>query len=81
MHSDPATTGATSAPVQSIIEKYGSIGASRYAIGVISLAVESRHGAWIAEVPIKPNGISKQSRSFAHPALRDITEYERRSMR
>jgi len=64
--------------VEAIMEKYGSIGASPYAIDVVSLAVETRHGVWMAEVPIKPKGISKKKRTFAPPAFRHFTEYEGR---
>lgn len=64
--------------VESIMDKYGSIAASPYAVDVVSLAVETRHGIWMAEVPIKPKGISKKKRTFATPQFRHFTEYEGR---
>lgn len=64
--------------IQAIMDKYGSVGASPYAVDVVSLAVETRHGFWMAEVPIKPKGISKRKRTFASPEFRHFTEYDGR---
>jgi hypothetical protein len=47
-----------------IVERYGSIGTSPYRIDFVSFALESRHGIWVAQVPIKPKGISKKRRTF-----------------
>jgi hypothetical protein len=64
--------------VDAIMDKYGSIGASPYAIDIVSLAVETRHGVWMAEMPIKPKGISKKKRTFGPPEFRHFTEYQGR---
>lgn len=64
--------------VEAVMDKYGSIGASPYAVDVLSVAVETRHGVWMAEVLIKPKGISKKKRTFAPPEFRHFTEYDGR---
>lgn len=64
--------------MQAILDKYGSIGASPYAVDIVSLALETRHGVWVAELPIKPKGISKMKRTFGTPEFRHFTEYEGR---
>ena len=64
--------------MQAILDKYGSIGASPYAVDIVSLALETRHGVWVAELPIKPKGISKKKRTFGTPEFRHFTEYEGR---
>ena len=57
-----------------IIDKYGSIGNSPYAIDVVSLALETRHGIWVAQLPIRPKGHSKKKRTFGAPEFRLYTE-------
>ena len=57
-----------------ILNKYGSIGASPYAVDVVSMSLETQHGVWMAEVPIKPNGISKMKRTSGSPEFRHFTE-------
>jgi len=61
--------------MDAILDKYGSIGASPYAVDVISMALETRHGVWSAEVPIKPKGISKKKRTIGTPEFRHFVEY------
>ena len=48
-----------------IMERYGSIGASPYKIDIVSFSLETRHGVWMAQAPIKPKGYSKKKRTFA----------------
>jgi hypothetical protein len=60
--------------MEKIYEKYGSIGASPYAVDIVSMTLETRHGVWVAEVPIKPKGVSKKRRTFATPEFRHFTE-------
>ena len=60
--------------MDAIIDKYGSIGASPYAVDIVSMALETRHGVWMAEVPIKPKGISKKKRTIGAPEFRHFTE-------
>jgi hypothetical protein len=64
--------------MDAIMDKYGSIGASPYAVDVVSMALETRHGVWMAEVPIKPKGISKKKRTIGAPEFRHYTEFKGR---
>jgi hypothetical protein len=64
--------------MDAIIDKYGSIGASPYAVDVVSLSLETRHGVWMAEAPIKPKGISKKKRTIGVPEFRLYTEFQGR---
>jgi hypothetical protein len=57
-----------------ILDKYGSIGASPYAIDVCSLALETRRGVWVAQPQIKPKGISKKKRTIGAFEFRFFTE-------
>jgi hypothetical protein len=63
------------AQMDAILEKYGSIGASPYAVDIVSMALETRHGVWIAQVPIKPKGMSKKKRTIGTPEFRHFNEY------
>ena len=60
--------------MDAILNKYGSIGASPYAVDVVSMSLETRHGVWMAEVLIKPKGISKKKRTIGTPEFRHFTE-------
>ncbi len=60
--------------VDEILDKYGSIGNSPYAIDVVSMTLETRHGIWVAQMPIKPMGHSKKKRTFGPPEFRFFTE-------
>ena len=60
--------------MDAILDKYGSIGASPYAVDIVSMALETRHGVWMAEVPIKAKGISKKKRTIRTPEFRHYTE-------
>jgi hypothetical protein len=60
--------------MEKIYEQYGSIGASPYAVDIVSMTLETRHGVWVAEVPIKPKGISKNKRTFTAPEFRYFKE-------
>ena len=64
--------------MDAILDKYGSIGASPYAVDIVSMALETRHGVWVAEVPIKPKGISKRKRTIGTPEFRHYTEFQGR---
>lgn len=64
--------------VEKIMEWYGSIGASPYRIDVVSMALETRHGLWMAQVPIKPKGYSKKKRTMGSPMFQHFAEYEGR---
>ncbi len=61
-----------------ILDKYGSIGASPYAIDVCSLTLETRRGVWVAQPRIKPKGISKKKRTIGNVEFRYYTEVEGR---
>lgn len=64
--------------VDEIMERYGSIGASPYAIDVVSMALETCHGVWVAQMPVKPKGASKKKRTFGEPVFQWFTEVEGR---
>ena len=64
--------------MDAILDKYGSIGASPYAVDVVSMVLETRHGVWSAELPIKPKGISKKRRTIGTPEFRHFTELKGR---
>jgi hypothetical protein len=63
-----------------ILDKYGSIGASPYAIDVCSLTLETKRGVWVAQPQIKPKGISKKKRTLGKVEFRYYTEVEGRFM-
>jgi hypothetical protein len=60
--------------MDAILDKYGSIGASPYAIDVCSLALETKRGVWVAQPQIKPKGISKKKRTIGAVEFRYFTE-------
>ena len=66
--------------MDAIMDKYGSIGASPYAIDVCSIALETRRGVWIAQQQIKPKGISKKKRTIGVVEFRHFTEVAGRFM-
>ena len=66
--------------VDAIMDKYGSIGASPFAIDVCTFSLETRRGVWVAQPPIKPKGISKKKRTIQVPEFRYYTEAEGRFM-
>jgi len=64
--------------MNAILDKFGSIGASPYAIDTCSLMLETRHGVWAAQPQIKPKGISKKKRTIGVVEFRYFTETEGR---
>lgn len=65
--------------MDAIMDKYGSIGASPYAVDVCSLLLETKRGVWVAQPQIKPKGISKKKRTIQAPVeFRFFTEVEGR---
>lgn len=66
--------------MNAILDKYGSIGASPYAIDVCSFALETRRGVWVAQQQIKLKGISKKKRTIGIIEFRYFTEAEGRFM-
>ena len=61
-----------------ILERYGSIGASPYRLDVISFSLETRHGIWVAQVPITPHPPPADGRTFDDPRFEHYTEAEGR---
>ena len=51
-----------------------SAGVSPCRIDVVSFTLETRHGLWLAQMPIKPKGVSKKKRTFGPPTFRHFTE-------
>lgn len=66
--------------MNAIIDKFGSIGASPYAIDTCSFSLETRHGVWAAQPQIKPKGISKKKRTIGVVEFRYFKEVEGRFM-
>ncbi|MDP3664383.1 MAG: hypothetical protein U1D41_16400 [Nitrosomonas sp.] len=60
--------------MNAILEKYGSIGASPYAIDTCSLMLETWHGLWAAQPQIKTKGISKKKRTIGAVEFRYFTD-------
>jgi hypothetical protein len=54
---------------QEVIERYGSIGASPWKIDTANFMLESRHGVWGAQIPLKFKAPSKKRRQFAVPVV------------
>ncbi len=63
--------------MEEIYERYGSIAASPYAVDIVSMSLETRHGVWMAQMPIKPKGISKKKRTIGTPEFQ-LTEAQGR---
>ena len=42
------------------------------------MSLETRHGVWMAQVPIKPKGISKKKRTMGTPEFQLFTEAQGR---
>jgi len=61
-----------------ILDKYGSIGASPYAVDVCTFMLETKRGVWVAQPQIKPKGISKKKRTIGSVEFRYYTEVEGR---
>lgn len=64
--------------MQAILDKYGSISASPYAIDVASFGLETRYGLWMAQCEIKPKGISKKKKTIGQPQFQFFKEVEGR---
>ena len=60
--------------MDAILDKYGSIGASPYAIDICALSLETRRGVWVAQPQIKFKGISKKKRIIGEVEFRYFTE-------
>ena len=63
---------------QAILDRYGSIAASPYRVDIVTISVETRHGLWLAQMPIKPKGVSKKLRTFGEPKYRLFSEAQGR---
>jgi len=65
---------------QEVLEEYGSLAncPANWRIDIVSLSLETRHGVWVAQVPVKPLGISKKKRTIGAPDFRHYTEVEGR---
>ena len=64
--------------LDAIIDRYGSIGESPYRLDVVSLALETRHGTWVAQVPIEPRTAKNGSRTFGSPRFQHYTSAQGR---
>jgi hypothetical protein len=61
-----------------ILDEYGSLAdcPASWRIDVVSLSLETRHGVWVAQVPVRPKGISKKKRTIGVPEFRHYTEVQ-----
>jgi hypothetical protein len=66
--------------MDAILDKYGSIGASSYAIDVCVFSLETGRGMWASQPPIKPKGISRKKRTIGVVEFRYFTEAQGRFM-
>ena len=66
--------------MNAIMDKYGSVGASPFAVDVCTFSLETRRGVWVAQPQIKPKGISKKKRTMQAVEFRYYTEAEGRFM-
>lgn len=60
------------------LDKYGSIGASPFAIDTCALTLETKRGIWVAQPGIKPKGVSKKKRTFGAVEFRYYDSVEGR---
>ena len=65
---------------EEILDEYGSLAdcPASWRIDVVSLSLETRHGVWVAQVPVRPKGISKKKRTIGAPEFRHYTEVQGR---
>jgi flavin-binding protein dodecin len=64
--------------VDEIRERYGSIGESPYRIDMVSFSLETRHGLWFAQTPLKRKGASKKRRTFGLVEFRHYDDVDGR---
>lgn len=60
-----------------ILDRYGSIGASPYAIDSVCFSLETHEGTWMGQVRQKPLGLSKKRKTFGPVEMRanfDVAE-------
>lgn len=60
--------------LEAILERYGSIGASPYAVDSMSFTLETCHGIWVGQSTITPKGASKKRRTFNPPSFQHFTD-------
>lgn len=58
------------AKMDEIIDRYGSVANSPYAVDTVGVTLETRHGVWVAQIPIKRKGVSKKKRTIGAPEFR-----------
>ena len=65
---------------QEVLDEYGSLAncPASWRIDIVSLSLETRHGLWVAQVPVKPKGLSKKKRTIGALDFRHYTEVEGR---
>jgi len=66
------------AQFEAIIEEYGSIGASPYRVDSLSITIETQHGVWVAQSPLKPKKGTKGGRTFSRPDFQLASDVEGR---
>jgi len=63
---------------EAILEEYGSIGASPYALDMAAFSLETTHGTWIAMASLKAKPPSKKRRTFGPVVFEYMPQVEGR---
>lgn len=65
---------------EEILDQYGSLVncPASWRLGIVSFSLETRHGVWVAQMPVRPRGISKKKRTIGTPGFRLFTEVQGR---
>ena len=65
---------------EAILDEYGSLAncPESWRIDVVNFSLETRHGVWTAQTPIKQKGLSKKKRTIGEPEFKLFTEVQGR---
>lgn len=65
---------------EELLDHYGSLAncPESWRLDVVSFSLETRHGMWGAQVPVKPKGVSKKKRTIGKADFRLFTEVQGR---
>ncbi len=66
------------AQLDEILDRYGSIGASPFRVDVVAFSLETRHGIWVAQVPVQAKGGPENARTFGIPGFQRFAEAQGR---
>ena len=60
--------------LQQVLDEFSPIGVPRHRIDIVSPALDTRHGLWVAQMPMEPKGVSKKRKTFGEPTSQRFTE-------